>query len=215
MKVEKHVSGCASLRPLQTAQCGDRCEHLSIGEKTSGRGELWLHAGLVPGCLVYLANYRGNYPGPLSFLIGDSKTILYTHGLMWILNKIISISQFQAQGNHSVNVVNFITMILIFFNPHLRIGSLIFRGGGIGMWERNTDWWPPVCTPTGDGTCNLGMCPDLGRRLQPFDVWDNTSTNWAKVITMVPIAIIYFYGDQKGAIFIVGSLPSSSHAATF
>lgn len=32
---------------------------------------------------------------------------------------------------------------------------------------------------------------------------------------MVPIAIIYFYGDQKGAIFIVGSLPSSSHAATF
>ena len=26
--------------------------------------------------------------------------------------------------------------------------------------ERNFDWLPPVRTPTGDQTCNVGMCPD-------------------------------------------------------
>ena len=29
-----------------------------------------------------------------------------------------------------------------------------------GERERETDWLPPVCTPTGDWTHNLGMCPD-------------------------------------------------------
>ena len=28
------------------------------------------------------------------------------------------------------------------------------------MWKRNTDRLPPVCTLTGNWTCNLAMCPD-------------------------------------------------------
>ena len=26
--------------------------------------------------------------------------------------------------------------------------------------ERNMDWLPPIRTPTGDGTHDVGMCPD-------------------------------------------------------
>ena len=31
--------------------------------------------------------------------------------------------------------------------------------------------------PTGDGTCNLGMCPDWELNLQPFGVQNNAPTN--------------------------------------
>ena len=30
--------------------------------------------------------------------------------------------------------------------------------------------------PTGDRTCNLGMCPDQGLNPQPFGAWDNIPT---------------------------------------
>ena len=44
------------------------------------------------------------------------------------------------------------------------------KGREISMSERNINWLPPVCTPTGDQTHNLGMCPDWGLNLQPFGV---------------------------------------------
>ena len=34
-----------------------------------------------------------------------------------------------------------------------------------------------ICTPTGDQTCNLGMCPGWELNLQPFGLYDNTPTN--------------------------------------
>lgn len=50
------------------------------------------------------------------------------------------------------------------------IFSLIFR-------EKGREKYLPGA-PTGDGTCNLDMCPDLELNLQPFGVLDNTPTNW-------------------------------------
>ena len=53
-------------------------------------------------------------------------------------------------------------------------------GGGERERERdvrNINQLPPVCALTGDGTCNLGMCPDSGLSPQPFGVWDNAPTN--------------------------------------
>ena len=57
------------------------------------------------------------------------------------------------------------------------------RDGGGSMWDREkeretwttwkrnidllVDWIPPIHTPPGDGTCNLGMCPDL----EPLVSW--------------------------------------------
>ena len=43
--------------------------------------------------------------------------------------------------------------------------------------ERNISWLPPVHVPTGDQTCNLGMCPDREWNPQPFGVWGNNLTN--------------------------------------
>ena len=45
--------------------------------------------------------------------------------------------------------------------------------------ERNIDWLSLVCTPRGDWTRNLGICPDQGSNLQLFDVLNEASTNWA------------------------------------
>ena len=36
------------------------------------------------------------------------------------------------------------------------------------MWERNINWLPSLCTPTGDRTCNPGMCPDLNNNWPDF-----------------------------------------------
>ena len=33
------------------------------------------------------------------------------------------------------------------------------------------DRLPPICTPTGNQTCNLGMCPDQELNSQPLGVW--------------------------------------------
>ena len=48
--------------------------------------------------------------------------------------------------------------------------------------ERNTDvrninQLPPVHAPTGNQTCNLGLCPDQRWNPQPFGVQDHTPTN--------------------------------------
>ena len=63
-------------------------------------------------------------------------------------------------------ILFFITFI---FSPHPRIFLLILqreeaieRKTETSLWERNIDQLPPVCTPTGDQTHNLGMCPDQG-----------------------------------------------------
>ena len=42
------------------------------------------------------------------------------------------------------------------------------RGRETMTWERNIDWLPPSHTPTGDETCNPGMCPDLELNQRPF-----------------------------------------------
>ena len=47
------------------------------------------------------------------------------------------------------------------------------------MWERNVNQVPPICTLTGDGTHNLGMCPDWELNPQPFGVQDDATSNWA------------------------------------
>lgn len=46
------------------------------------------------------------------------------------------------------------------------------------MWERNISQYPPICTLTGDGIYNLGICPNRESNPQPFD-WDDALTNWA------------------------------------
>ena len=47
------------------------------------------------------------------------------------------------------------------------------------IWEGNIDWLPPVCTPTGDWTRNLGTSPQWEPNLHPFGVQDNVPPNWA------------------------------------
>ena len=47
------------------------------------------------------------------------------------------------------------------------------------MWQKNIHQLPPTCTPTGDRTYDLGMCPDRESNLPPFGVWDDAPTNWA------------------------------------
>ena len=38
---------------------------------------------------------------------------------------------------------------------------------------RNINRLPLMCTPTGDQTHSLGMCPDGESNLKPFGVWDD------------------------------------------
>ena len=45
--------------------------------------------------------------------------------------------------------------------------------------ERNIDWLPPICAPTGDWTCNWGMSPDQELDQQPFSAQNDAPTNWA------------------------------------
>ena len=46
------------------------------------------------------------------------------------------------------------------------------------MWEININRLPLTLSPTRDGTCNLGMCPDQESNPKPFGIWDNAPTNW-------------------------------------
>ena len=76
----------------------------------------------------------------------------------------------------------FYFLSFFFFNPYPRICLLILeREGGREtdrhQYERNFDWLPPICTQTGDQTCNLSMYPDQESNLQSFAVWDDTPTN--------------------------------------
>ena len=49
----------------------------------------------------------------------------------------------------------------------------------MSMWERSIDHLPPVCAPTKDQTCNVGMSPNQELNLQPFSAWNNAPTNQA------------------------------------
>ena len=62
-------------------------------------------------------------------------------------------------------------LLFFFFSSHIRICSLI--------WERNINWLPPICAPTKDWTCNLGMCSDWELNPQLFGIQDVAPTNWA------------------------------------
>ena len=44
------------------------------------------------------------------------------------------------------------------------------------MQDRSIDQLPPVRTPTGDQTHNLGMCPNQGLNPQHFSAWDDAPT---------------------------------------
>ena len=46
------------------------------------------------------------------------------------------------------------------------------------MWERNINGLPPVHTPTGDQTSNLGMCPD--QELNPQCFQEYYRTDWTE-----------------------------------
>ena len=46
------------------------------------------------------------------------------------------------------------------------------------LWERNTDWLPPVCALAGDGTHNVGVCPG-GIEVAAFGTRDDNPTNGA------------------------------------
>ena len=75
--------------------------------------------------------------------------------------------KFRSNVPHTLKIFQPIFFLLLFFNPYLRIFFHCFlereegKERGTSMWERNIVWLPnPVCTPTGDGTCNPGLCPD-------------------------------------------------------
>ena len=51
------------------------------------------------------------------------------------------------------------------------------RDRDIDIDVRNIDWLPPICIPAGEGSHNLGTCPDQELNLQPFDVRDDTPSN--------------------------------------
>ena len=42
------------------------------------------------------------------------------------------------------------------------------------QYERNMDRLPLVHAPSGDQTCNPGMCPDQEWNWQPYALWDDT-----------------------------------------
>ena len=57
---------------------------------------------------------------------------------------------------------------------------IAFRERGKGRSrERQTDidQLLPICAPTRDQTCNLGMCPDQESNPQPLGAQDNTPTS--------------------------------------
>ena len=80
---------------------------------------------------------------------------------------------------------------ILFFSPHPRICSLILEREGGERRESNREkergrnidvrkkhhWLPPVLTQTGDGTYDLGICPNQESNPQLFGVRDNASTN--------------------------------------
>ena len=54
-----------------------------------------------------------------------------------------------------------------------------FRGGGMDSERERENELHPICTPTGDLTCNLSMCSDWQSNPQPSGVWDDAPTSWA------------------------------------
>ena len=45
--------------------------------------------------------------------------------------------------------------------------------------ERNIDWLPPICTPTGNWTQNPGKCPDQEIQPATFRCVDDPPAHWA------------------------------------
>ena len=76
--------------------------------------------------------------------------------------------------------------LFLFFSPPPRMLSLDLRERRGREGERETLMWvstanqmPPLHAPTGDGTRNLGMCPDRGSNPRTFGVRDNPPTHGA------------------------------------
>lgn len=79
------------------------------------------------------------------------------------------------------------------------------------VWERNFNWLLPVCSPTGNQTCKLGMYREPGIILNwwPFGVWDyalshTSHTSWATPAKVTLWRFIFW--DFKW-IFFLSQLP--------
>ena len=73
---------------------------------------------------------------------------------------------------------------------------------------RNIDRLPPIHAPTGDQTCNLGMCPDQGSSLQHFGAWDYAPTNTAAQSGLYIFIFNWFVlFPVWGFVYIVDGLP--------
>ena len=66
-----------------------------------------------------------------------------------------------------------------FLYPNPRLCLLVLERGEGKKRGRNTDSLAPVCAPTRDGSCSLGVWPDPDLNPHPFGVWDGAPTCWA------------------------------------
>ena len=71
--------------------------------------------------------------------------------------------------------------------------SLLWEREGAG---RNINQLPLVRTPAGDGTRNLGVCPDQEFNPRPFGLWDDAPTNWATLTGARAECFLHLMGPQ-------------------
>ena len=105
--------------------------------------------------------------------------------------------------------------LFYFFNPHLRICSLILkRNGGRErereMWERSIDWLPPIYTQSRDWTHNLDLWPNRGSNPQHFGAWGSAPTYWATGQS----TLIYFWTLNQPWIPKINSIPVAFNTLT-
>ena len=55
---------------------------------------------------------------------------------------------------------------------------------------------PPVCTLTGDRTCNLAVCPDWESNPQPFGVGDGTPTHLPRAVRAFSCTTSYVHRKE-------------------
>ena len=77
------------------------------------------------------------------------------------------------------------SFILFFFPPSKKFVVIVTRGHAYWFWregkggretlmrERNINGLPLTCAPSGDWTCNPGLCPDQESNWQPLGLQDD------------------------------------------
>ena len=76
------------------------------------------------------------------------------------------------------------------------------RGRKRNIDVRNIDQLPPTQAPSGDWTCNLGMCSDRKLNPQPFGVQDGTPSNWATWPGLILSFFLSFFFFLRFYLFI-------------